>query len=56
MKWNIFKKSSLNFSFDQDGSRKSDYARSNSSKLVFLEISQDYLITVLRHISAFVIT
>ena len=49
VKWNIFRKSSLNFTFGQDGSRKSAFARSNSSKLVLLEISQDwrrpYLIT-----------
>ena len=41
VKWNIFKKSSSNFNFGQDSSRKSGFARPNSSKLVLLEISQD---------------
>ena len=56
MKWNILRKSFLNFTFDQDGSRKSGYARSISIKLILFEISQDYLITILRDISAFAIT
>ena len=34
MKRNIFRKSSLNFIFGQNGSRKTEFARSNSSKLV----------------------
>ena len=54
------RKSSLNFTFGKDGSRKSDLIRPNSSKHVFLEIFQDwkqsYLITTLRDISAVVIT
>ena len=54
------RKSSLNFTFGKDGSRKSDLIRPNSSKHVFLEISEDwrqsYLITTLRDISAVVIT
>ena len=54
------RKSSLNFTFGKDGSRKSDLIRPNSSKHVFLEISEDwrqsYLITTLRDILAVVIT
>ena len=54
------RKSSLNFTFGKDGSRKSDLIRPNSSKHVFLEISQDwrqsYLVTTLRDISAVVVT
>ena len=59
MEWNIFRKSSLNFTFGQDGSLKSDFARSNSSKLVLLKIYQDwrsYLITIFWDISAVAIT
>ena len=34
-------KSSLNFTFGKDDSRKSDFARPKPSKPVLLEISQD---------------
>ena len=42
VKWNIFKIFSLNFTFCQYDCLKSDFARSNSSKVVFLEISEEW--------------
>ena len=48
-----------NFTFGHDGNRKSDSVRSNSRKLVLLEIYQDWrqscLLTILRDITAVVI-
>ena len=41
VKSNVFRKSYLKFTFGQDECRKSDFVRSNSSKAVLLEISQD---------------
>ena len=47
----MFRKPSLNFYFCQHNCRKSDFARSTSSKTVFLKISQDrrklYLIIII---------
>ena len=60
MKRNIFRKPSLNLIFGQNGSRKTEFARANSTKLVLPEISYDwresYVITTLRDISAVVMT
>ena len=41
VKWNIFRIFSLNFTFRQYDCLQSDFARSNSSKVVFLEISEE---------------
>ena len=53
----MFRKPSLNFYFCQHNCRKSDFARSTSSKTVFLKISQDrrklyLIIIILRDVSA----
>ena len=42
MKRNVFSESSLNLTFGQDDCRKSGLAIPNSSKVVLLEISQDW--------------
>ena len=56
VKQNIFWKSFWYFHFGQDGCRKSNFAKPNSSQIALKFLRLAYLITILRDISAIVIT